>query len=131
MGFVSSPRLRLSNVVRETRKLLTVCDITFGIAASVTPLRYFRGSDQCELQLSLVELRSRCLFFGLVNTAGAQQPPAFSQQTATIKRTVLNKVQVPGASDDVIYALVEIPANTTGDYSLLLDGQAWKTLQER
>ena len=83
------------------------------------------------------------LFFGLVSTAGAQQPPAFAQQTATIKRTLLNKVEVPGASYDVIYALVEIPANTTvgrhthpgtlfayvleGDYSLFVDGQAWKT----
>ena len=52
-GFVSSPRLRLSNVVRETRKLLMVCDIPFGIAASVTPFAISVAHDQCELQLSL------------------------------------------------------------------------------
>ena len=93
--------------------------------------------------LKYVSLVVGVLFFGLVYTAGAQQPPASTQQTATIKRTVLNKVEVPGAAYDVIYALVEIPANTTvgrhthpgtlfaylleGDYTLVLDGQPWKT----
>ena len=68
-----------------------------------------------------------------------QQPPAMTQQTATIKRTVLQKWEIPGSNYEVVYALVEIPANTTvgrhthpgsvfaymmeGDYTFIPDGQ--------
>ncbi|MGA8772413.1 MAG: hypothetical protein WB610_18820, partial [Rhodomicrobium sp.] len=62
-------------------------------------------------------MRSYCsaaagiVFLALVSAAWAQQPPASPQQAPAIKRTVLNKVEVPGANYDVIYALVEIQAN--------------------
>jgi quercetin dioxygenase-like cupin family protein len=84
--------------------------------------------------------------FALVvpNLVNAQQQlPAATQQTATIKRTVLQKWEIPGSSYEVVYALVEIPANTTvgrhthpgsvfaymmeGDYTFMPDGQPEKT----
>ena len=93
-------------------------------------------------------MRSYCsaaagiVFLVLVSAAWAQQPPASPQHAPAIKRTVLNKVEVPGANYDVIYALVEIQANAMvgrhthpgavfvyvleGDYSFSLDGRAWK-----
>jgi quercetin dioxygenase-like cupin family protein len=93
-------------------------------------------------------MRSYCsaaagiVFLAFVSAAWAQQPPASPQHAPAIKRTVLNKVEVPGANYDVIYALVEIQANAMvgrhthpgavfvyvleGDYSFSLDGRAWK-----
>lgn len=75
--------------------------------------------------------------------AQQQLLPAATQQTATIKRTVLQKFEVPGSTYEVVYALVEIPANTTvgrhthpgsvfaymmeGDYTFIPDGQPEKT----
>jgi quercetin dioxygenase-like cupin family protein len=60
----------------------------------------------------------------------------------TIKRTVLRKVDVPDAGYEVVFVMVEIPANTKvgrhshpgtvfaylfeGDYKLVMDGQAAK-----
>ncbi len=74
-----------------------------------------------------------------------QQLPSMTTQTATITRTPLQSVDVPGSNYQVVLALVEIPANVRtgrhthpgtvfgylmdGDYVLALDGQAEKAFR--
>jgi quercetin dioxygenase-like cupin family protein len=76
-------------------------------------------------------------------SANAQQPGPSPQMA--VKRTVLQKADVPGSNYEVEYALVEIPANTKlgrhshpgtvfgylleGDYTLAIDGQAPKSFK--
>jgi hypothetical protein len=43
---------------------------------------------------------------------GAQQQTPSPNSVQTIKRTVLRKVDVPGAGYEVVFVMVEIPANT-------------------
>jgi quercetin dioxygenase-like cupin family protein len=72
----------------------------------------------------------------------AQQQSPSANQTQTTKRTVLHKVDVPGANYEVLFVMVEIPSNTKvprhthpgavfaylleGDYQLVIDGQPAK-----
>jgi quercetin dioxygenase-like cupin family protein len=81
------------------------------------------------------------LAIAITSTAYAQQT-ASAQQSA-VKRTVLQRADVPGSNYEVEYALVEFPANTRtgrhyhpgtvfgylldGEYTLAIDGQAAKT----
>ena len=44
-------------------------------------------------------------------TAGAQQLPAVTQQTATIKRTSLQKFDVPGTNYETVIGIAEIVPN--------------------
>jgi hypothetical protein len=44
-------------------------------------------------------------------TAGAQQLPAATQQTATIKRTPLQKFDVPGTRYETVIGIAEIAPN--------------------
>ena len=70
--------------------------------------------------------------FALTDTAAAQQAPS-PVQPAPVKRTVLGKVEVPGANYDVITALVEIqPGFKAGRHShpgtvqaQVLEGEFW------
>ena len=75
-------------------------------------------------------------------TAGAQQLPAATQQTATIKRTPLQKFDVPGTSYETVIGIAEIAPNVNigrhthpgpesgymldGEMVLLIDGQPEK-----
>jgi quercetin dioxygenase-like cupin family protein len=77
-----------------------------------------------------------CLCAAHAQQTGTEQPPG-------VKRTVLQRADVPGSNYQVEYALVEIPANTKlgrhyhpgtvfgylleGDYTLAIDGQTPKT----
>jgi len=82
-------------------------------------------------------------FVTLVTGELSAQPQLPSRDSVpTIKRTVLRRVDVPGSSYEVVFAMVEIPANTKvgrhshpgtvfaylleGDYKLVMDGQAAK-----
>ena len=50
--------------------------------------------------------------FGLANVAIAQQQlPSISQQTATIKRTPLQKFDVPGMNYETVVGIAEIVPN--------------------
>ena len=72
----------------------------------------------------------------------AQQQSPSGNSTQTIRRTLLRKVDVPGANYEVVFAMVEIASNVKvgrhshpgtvfaylleGDYKLLLDGEPAK-----
>jgi quercetin dioxygenase-like cupin family protein len=86
---------------------------------------------------------------GLTTTANAQQapvtPPAITQGTQGIKRTILQRHDVPGTNLETIVALVEVaanfkagrhshPGNVTGyvmegEFFMTLDGQPEKALK--
>ena len=77
--------------------------------------------------------------FGTVGVLHAQQLPAMTQQTATIKRTPLQKFDVPGTNYETVIGMAEIVPNVLigkhthpgpesgfmleGDMTLLVDGQ--------
>src|SRR6478736_10027325 len=73
--------------------------------------------------------------FAVAATVSAQQAPS-PVQPAPVKRTVLGKVEVPGANYDVITALVEIaPGFKAGRHNhpgtvqaQVLDGEFWYVL---
>src|SRR5262249_35970431 len=76
---------------------------------------------------------------GLTGPLGAQQPPAMTQQTQNIKRTPLQKFDVPGTNYETVIGIAEIVPNVSigrhthpgpesgllleGDFVLLFDGQ--------
>ena len=80
----------------------------------------------------------------IVGTA-ASQPPAMTQQTQTIKRTPLQKFDVPGTSYETVIGIAEITPNAMigrhthpgpesgymldGEMVLMIDGQPEKTLR--
>jgi quercetin dioxygenase-like cupin family protein len=75
----------------------------------------------------------------------AQQTPAMTQQAPTIKRTPLQKFDVPGTNYETVIGIAEIVPNVTigrhshpgpesgfmleGEMVLLIDGQSEKTLR--
>src|SRR5215472_17797606 len=84
--------------------------------------------------------------FALVNVATAQQQlPSMTQQTATIKRTPLQKFDVPGTSYETVIGMAEIVPNVNvgrhthpgpesgfmleGEMVLLIEGQPAKTVK--
>ena len=80
----------------------------------------------------------------IVGTA-ASQPPAMTQQTQTIKRTPLQKFDVPGTAYETVIGIAEITPNVTigrhthpgpesgymldGEMVLMIDGQPEKALR--
>ena len=80
----------------------------------------------------------------IVGTA-ASQPPAMTQQTQTIKRTPLQKFDVPGTAYETVIGIAEITPNVTigrhthpgpesgymleGEMVLMIDGQPEKTVR--
>ena len=80
-------------------------------------------------------------------SAQAESPaaPAASAPAPAIKRTVLGRTEVAGASQEVVYVLVEVPAHTEvprhthpgtvfgylleGDYTMMIEGQPARSLQ--
>jgi quercetin dioxygenase-like cupin family protein len=80
----------------------------------------------------------------IVGTA-ASQPPAMTQQTQGIKRTPLQKFDVPGTAYETVIGIAEITANSTigrhthpgpesgymleGEMVLMIDGQPDRTLR--
>jgi quercetin dioxygenase-like cupin family protein len=78
-------------------------------------------------------------------TAAAQQLPAMTQQTATIKRTPLQKFDVPGTNYETVIGIAEIVPNVNvgrhthpgpesgymleGEMVLLIDGHPEKTVR--
>jgi quercetin dioxygenase-like cupin family protein len=76
---------------------------------------------------------------------GAQQLPAATQQTATIKRTPLQKFDVPGTNYETVVGIAEIVPNVSigrhthpgpesgymleGEMVLFIDGQPEKTVK--
>ena len=80
----------------------------------------------------------------IVGTA-ASQPPAMTQQTQTIKRTPLQKFDVPGTSYETVIGIAEITPNAMigrhthpgpesgymleGEMVLMIDGQPEKTVR--
>jgi quercetin dioxygenase-like cupin family protein len=80
----------------------------------------------------------------IVGTA-ASQPPAMTQQTETIKRTPLQKFDVPGTAYETVIGIAEITPNVTigrhthpgpesgymleGEMVLMIDGQPEKALR--
>lgn len=72
---------------------------------------------------------------------GADQPSA----AGAPKRSILSRTDVPGSNQEVVYALVEVPAHADvarhthpgtvfgylleGDYTMMIDGQPPRTLQ--
>lgn len=95
-----------------------------------------------------------------VGAAWADQPAVAAQPAAAAtvapapmapapapgpKRTILSRTDVPGSNQEVVYALVEVPAHAEiarhthpgtvfgylleGDYTMMIDGQPARTLQ--
>jgi quercetin dioxygenase-like cupin family protein len=80
----------------------------------------------------------------MLGGANAQQPPA-TQQTATIKRTPLQKFDVPGTNYETVIGIAEVVPNVNigrhthpgpesgfvleGEFVLLIDGQPEKTVK--
>ena len=80
----------------------------------------------------------------IVGTA-ASQPPAMTQQTETIKRTPLQKFDVPGTAYETVIGIAEITPNVTigrhthpgpesgymleGEMVLMIDGQPDRTVR--
>jgi quercetin dioxygenase-like cupin family protein len=84
--------------------------------------------------------------FGMTSFVGAQQQlPAATQQTATIKRTPLQKFDVPGTNYETVIGIAEIVPNVKigrhthpgpesgymmeGEMVLFIDGQPEKTVK--
>ena len=79
------------------------------------------------------------LTLGTVSLLEVQQPPALAQQTPTIKRTPLQKFDVPGTNYETVIGIAEITPNVNvgrhthpgpesgyvleGDFTLLVEGQ--------
>jgi quercetin dioxygenase-like cupin family protein len=79
------------------------------------------------------------LTLGSVSLLEVQQPPALAQQTPTIKRTPLQKFDVPGTNYETVIGIAEITPNVNvgrhthpgpesgyvleGDFTLLVEGQ--------
>jgi quercetin dioxygenase-like cupin family protein len=82
---------------------------------------------------------------GAVNLASAQQPPAMTQQTQNIKRTPLQKFEVPGTNFETVIGIAEIVPNVSigrhthpgpesaymleGEMVLMVQGQPDKTVK--
>ena len=76
---------------------------------------------------------------GIVSLLDVQQPPALAQQAQTIKRTPLQKFDVPGTNYEAVIGIAEIAPNVNvgrhthpgpesgyvleGEFTLLVDGQ--------
>ena len=74
----------------------------------------------------------------------AQQPQPGTAAASSVKRTILTRADVPGSNYEVVYALVEVAANTSvprhthpgsvfgylleGDYTMLVEGQPPRAL---
>ena len=92
----------------------------------------------------------RCAIAGTVALAASSMTPLAADPqlpaaAPTIKRTILNRIDVPGSAYEVVYALVEIAPNSTvarhthpgtvfgylldGDYTLVVTGQPPRTLR--
>jgi quercetin dioxygenase-like cupin family protein len=81
----------------------------------------------------------------VMGTASAQQPPAMTQQTANIKRTPLQKFDVPGTNFETVIGIAEIVPNLNigrhthpgpesgfmldGEMVLMVEGQPEKTVR--
>ena len=81
----------------------------------------------------------------VMGTASAQQPPAMTQQTANIKRTPLQKFDVPGTNFETVIGIAEIVPNVNigrhthpgpesgfmldGEMVLMVEGQPEKTVR--
>jgi len=81
----------------------------------------------------------------MAGAAGAQQLPAATQQSATIKRTPLQKFDVPGTKYETVIGIAEIAPNVNigrhthpgpesgymleGEMVLFVDGQPEKTIR--
>jgi quercetin dioxygenase-like cupin family protein len=81
----------------------------------------------------------------MFGAAGAQQLPVATQQTATIKRTPLQKFEVPGTNYETVVGIAEIVPNVNvgrhthpgpesgymleGEMVLFIDGQPEKTVK--
>lgn len=76
---------------------------------------------------------------GMVSLLNVQQPPALAQQAQTIKRTPLQKFDIPGTNYETVIGIAEITPNVNvgrhthpgpesgylleGEFTLLVDGQ--------
>jgi quercetin dioxygenase-like cupin family protein len=81
----------------------------------------------------------------LAASTQAESPAAPAASAPAIKRTVLGRTEVAGASQEVVYVLVEVPAHTEvprhthpgtvfgylleGDYTMMIEGQPARSLQ--
>ena len=90
--------------------------------------------------LKKVAICSVLIGFGMALPSSAQQPPPMTQQTQNIKRTPLQKFDVPGTNYETIIGLAEIVPNVhigrhthpgpesgfmlEGDFVLLVEGEA-------
>ena len=77
--------------------------------------------------------------FGIVGLLNVTEPPAFAQQPQPIKRTPLQKFDVPGTNYETVIGIAEIAPNVNvgrhthpgpesgyvleGDFTLLVEGQ--------
>jgi quercetin dioxygenase-like cupin family protein len=83
--------------------------------------------------------------FAMAEVGAAQQLPAMTQQTPTIKRTPLQKFDVPGTNYETVIGMAEIVPNVSigrhthpgpesgfmleGEMELLVEGQPAKTVK--
>jgi quercetin dioxygenase-like cupin family protein len=112
---------------------------------NIRSLLYIRGgheANQEELMLKHISLTAAIVTLGIVGSLNAQQttPPA-----PAIKRTPLQKVEVPGSNFEVVLGMADFIADTRagrhshpgavlayvmdGEFILMLDGQPQKAYQ--
>jgi quercetin dioxygenase-like cupin family protein len=91
--------------------------------------------------LKQISLAAAIVTLGIVGSLNAQQPAAPAAQP--VKRTPLQKVEVPGSNYEVVFGIAELAADVKagrhshpgivlayvmdGEFVLLLDGQAERT----
>jgi quercetin dioxygenase-like cupin family protein len=89
--------------------------------------------------LKAVSICAAIVGLGMTGFAQAQQPPVMTQQTQTIKRTPLQKFEVPGTNFETVIGIAEIAPNVNigrhthpgpesgylleGELTLLVDGE--------
>jgi quercetin dioxygenase-like cupin family protein len=61
--------------------------------------------------LKKILIGAACVTYAMAGAASAQQLPAMTQQTANIKRTPLQKFDVPGTNYETVIGIAEIVPN--------------------
>jgi quercetin dioxygenase-like cupin family protein len=95
--------------------------------------------------LKQILIGAACVTYAMAGAASAQQLPAMTQQTANIKRTPLQKFDVPGTNYETVIGIAEIVPNVNvgrhthpgpesgflldGDLVLMVAGQPDRTVK--
>ncbi len=115
------------------------------VVNTVTYERVARGPTMRTTMLTKLLIGAVLATLAMFGAAGAQQLPVATEQTATIKRTPLQKYDVPGTNYETVIGIAEIVPNLNigrhthpgpesgymleGEMVLLVNGQPEKTVR--